>query len=186
MEGAAVAVEELEALMLRYQAGDEEAFAMLYARLAGAIRGYLRHLTPPGSDVDDLTQGTFLQLHRARRSYLPGAPVRPWLFAIARHVGWMARRTSARRGRHEQPSPEELPEIPTLARAAGALDRIALERALRELPESVREALWLHHVEGFSFREIGAVQGTSEGAAKVRAHRALTQLRTLLTREVTS
>ncbi len=50
-------------------------------------------------------------------------------------------------------------------------------RALGTLAEAGREAVWLHHVEGFSFREIAAVQGISETAAKVRAHRAIVALR---------
>ncbi len=169
--------ENLPDVMARYQAGDEAAFEELYARLARSLRGYLRTLVPPGADVEDLVQNTFLQIHRSRRSYLPGQPVRPWLFAIARHVGLMARRASGRRARHELLAPEELPEIPVLSRAAGAVDRLALTRALGTLPERGREALWLHHVEGLSFREVAAVQGISETAAKVRAHRALVALR---------
>jgi len=168
---------DLESLMERYQGGDEHAFEELYGRLAGSLRGYLRTLVRPGIDVEDLVQSTFLQIHRSRQSYLPGQPVRPWLFSIARHVGLMARRSSGRRGRNEVQAVEELPEIPVLTRVAGALDRIALGRALGTLPQSGREALWLHHVEGFSFREVAAVHGISETAAKVRAHRALGVLR---------
>jgi RNA polymerase sigma-70 factor (ECF subfamily) len=168
---------ELEALMVRYQGGAEDAFAEFYGRLSGPLRGYLRTLLAPGIDVEDLVQNTFLQIHRSRQSYLPGEPVRPWVYAIARHVGLMARRSSGRRGRNEVQPVDELPEIPVLTRVAGALDRIGLGRALAALPEPGREAVWLHHVEGFSFREIAAVQGISETAAKVRAHRALGVLR---------
>ena len=170
-------LDDLPELMVRYQAGDEEAFEEIYGRLARSVRGYLRTLTPPGADVEDLVQNTFLQIHRSRQSYLPGEPVRPWAFAIARHVGLMARRTSGRRARNEVQPFDELPEVPTLSRAAGTLDRISLGRALGTLAEPGREAVWLHHVEGFSFREIAAVQGISETAAKVRAHRAIVALR---------
>lgn len=163
--------------MARYQAGDEAAFEEIYGRLARSVRGYLRTLTPPGADVEDLVQNAFLQIHRSRQTYLPGEPVRPWAFAIARHVGLMARRTSGRRARNEVQPFDQLPEVPTLSRAAGALDRISLGRALGTLAEPGREAVWLHHVEGFSFREIAAVQGISETAAKVRAHRAIVALR---------
>ena len=172
--------DDLPDLMVRYQAGDEAAFEEIYGRLARSVRGYLRTLVPPGGDVEDLVQSTFLQLHRARATYLPGEPVRPWAFAIARHVGLMARRSSGRRARNEILPAEELPEVPTLSRAAGALDRIALGRALGQVAEPGREAVWLHHVEGLSFREIAAVQGISETAAKVRAHRAIVALRGLL------
>lgn len=181
-EGGAgeVSRDDLPDLMIRYQAGDEAALAELYGRLASSVRGYLRTLAPPGMEVEDLVQGTFLQLHRSRQSYLPSEPVRPWVYAIARHVGLMARRSAGRRGRREIQPMDELPEVPVLSQAAGALDRIALGRALRMVAEPGREALWLHHVEGLSFREVAAVQGISETAAKVRAHRALHALRGLL------
>ena len=172
-----VSIDDLPELMVRYQAGDETAFEEIYGRLARSMRGYLRTLAPPGADVEDLVQNTFLQMHRSRQTYLPGEPVRPWAFAIARHVGLMARRSSWRRSRNEVQPADELPEVPTLSRAAGALDRISLGRALRTLAEPGREAVWLHHVEGFSFREIAAVQGITETAAKVRAHRAIVALR---------
>jgi RNA polymerase sigma factor (sigma-70 family) len=169
--------DDLPELMARYQGGDEVAFEELYGHLARSVRGYLRTLVPPGADVEDLVQNAFLQLHRSRRSYLPGEPVRPWVFAIARHVGLMARRSAGRRGRNETQPAEELPEVAILSRAAGALDRISLARALARLAEPGREAVWLHHVEGFSFREIAAIQGVTETAAKVRSHRALVALR---------
>lgn len=170
-------LDDLPDLMVRYQAGDEAAFEAIYGRLARSVRGYLRTLAPPGTEVEDLVQNTFLQLHRSRQSYLPGEPLRPWAFSIARHVGLMARRSSGRRARNEVQPFDELPEVPVLARAAGALDRISLGRALRTLAEPGREVVWLHHVEGFSFREVAAVQGISETAAKVRAHRAMVALR---------
>ena len=47
---------------------------------------YLRSRVPNRQEAEDLYQGTFLLLHRARRTYKPPRPVEPWLFAIARHV----------------------------------------------------------------------------------------------------
>ena len=173
-------IDGLQDLMARYQAGEEAAFGEIYGLLARSVRAYLRTLVPAGTDVEDLVQNAFLELHRARRTYLPGQPVRPWVFAIARHVGLMARRTAGRRARREIQPVDELPEISILPRAAGAVDRVALGHALRRLAEPGREAVWLHHVAGFSFREIAAVQGISITAAKVRAHRALSVLRSLL------
>ena len=168
--------DDLPTLMDRYKAGDEAAFDELYGRLARSVRGYLRTFAPPGTDVEDSVQNTFLQLHRSRQSYLSGEPLQPWLFAIARHVGLMAQRTSTRMARHETPA-DPLLDIPVLTRATGALDRIALARALRKISLVGREILWLRHVEGLSIREAATVLGISVTAAKVRVHRALAALR---------
>lgn len=169
--------DDLPELMDRYKAGDEAAFEELYGRLVRSVRGYLRTMVPPGAEVEDSVQTTFLQLHRSRQSYISGLPLRPWLFAIAHHVGQMVRRSSGRRVRHEVQPEEEPLEIPVLAQAAGALDRIALERALRSITQPGREVLWLRYVEGLSVREVAAVLGISVTAAKVRAHRAVLSLR---------
>lgn len=177
---------ELAALMIRYQAGEGAAFEALYERLARPLRGFLRALTPPGGDVEDLVQTTFLQIHRARGSYLPGRPVEPWVYAIARHVALMTRRASGRRARHESPPAEELPEVAVAPRAEDDLARLDLARFLHRLPEAGREAVWLHHVAGLPFREVAAVQGVTETTAKVRAHRALVALRACAAAEETA
>lgn len=167
----------LPELMVRYQAGEMAAFEEIYRCLERSLRGYLRSLVAPGVELEDLLQNAFLQVHRSRRTYLPGQPVRPWVFAIARNVGLMARRSSGRRARRETLADTELPEIAVPSNAFATLDRLTLERALVSIADPGREALWLHHIEGLSFREVGAVQGISETAAKVRAHRALAELR---------
>jgi len=174
---------ELAALMRRYQAGDGGAFEALYAALARPLGGFLRALAPPGGDVEDLLQTTFLQMHRARASYLPGRPVEPWIYAIARHVALMSRRSSGRRARRETTPAEELPEVGVPPTVDGELARLDLARFLDRLPESGREALWLHHVAGLPFREVAAIQGVTETTAKVRAHRALVAARALAAEE---
>lgn len=164
--------------MERYQAGELDAFDGLYAALAPALGGFLRRLSAPGMEADDLVQTTFLQIHRARRSYLPGHPVKPWVYAIARHVALMARRGRRRSTGREDPIEERAVELAAPPGGeASVVDRVSLEALLTTLPDAGREALWLHHVEGLSFREVAAVQGVRENAAKVRAHRALAALR---------
>ena len=78
----------------------------LYAAFAGArLRGYLLSQCRDAALADDLSQETFMQIHRSRRTYEPGRPVTPWVFAIARHVYLMNRRATARRLRFEATAP---------------------------------------------------------------------------------
>ena len=64
---------------------------------APPLLGYLTSLCRDRSQAHDLLQDAFLQIHRSRHTYRPGLPVRPWLFAIARHMWLMDRRTRVRR-----------------------------------------------------------------------------------------
>lgn len=172
--------EELQEQMERYQRGELSAFERMYALLAPRLRQYLGSLTLNASVAEDLLQESFLQIHRARHTYRPPNPVVPWAFAIARNVYRMDRRAAGRRGRHETQAPEGVPDLPVPAEAEGLANRLAVRRALLQVPEDGREPLLLHHVWGLSFGEIGAVLGIRGGAAKVRAHRAMTALRRLL------
>ena len=170
----------LDALMVAYQNGDAMAFDALYGEVAGPLLGYLRSLTRDAARADDLLQESFLQVHRVRHTFEPGRPVKPWLYAIARNVFLMDRRARGRRGRHEELADEELPDVPVPAEAESLADRDAVRRALARIDAGRREALLLHHMAGLSFREVGAVLGVTEGAAKVRAHRGAVELREIL------
>jgi RNA polymerase sigma-70 factor (ECF subfamily) len=171
--------DELRRLMAGYQAGDAASFERLYAALAPILRRSLNGLARDPVRVEDLLQETFLQLHKARHTFDPALPVSPWAYAIARHV-FLADFRRRRRSR-EAPLAEEASGVaaPDPGHAA-AVAAHELDRALAELPEERREPLVLHHLRGWSFDEIAARLGIREGAARVRAHRALDQLRKLL------
>jgi RNA polymerase sigma-70 factor (ECF subfamily) len=169
---------ELIALMEGYLAGRVEAFDALYDALAARLRGYLRSLCRDAALADDLLQETFMQVHRSRRTYEPGRSVTPWVYAIARHVYLMNRRSTGRRLRFEE-------RVAADARAFDAAtdhDRLLADadqvrRALRGVPVDQREALVMHHVHGWSFADIAAQLGIRVNAAKTRAFRGMRRLR---------
>lgn len=169
--------EALRALMTRYQQGDIEAFEDLYGQTLPMMRGYLGALARDRARMADLVQEAYLQVHRSRHTYDPAQPIRPWLIGIARHVWLTDRRWRGRRLSKEVTGLEALPELPTPSGLDGLVARDALARALAALPEDRREALVLHHLYGLSFREIGSVVGVSEGGARIRASRAMAELR---------
>lgn len=175
--------EQLGPLMEGYLAGRIEAFDGLYAALAGRLRGYLLSLCRNATVADDLVQDTFMQLHRSRHTYEPGRPVLPWVFAIARHVYLMHVRGTHRRLRFEDRLAAEVARAPQAADEGAAwIDRDELARALEKVPREQRDALVLHHVEGWSFAEIAGRLGIRANAAKTRAFRGLKNLRGHLAR----
>lgn len=166
--------------MVAYQRGDRVAFDQLYWALKPRLSAYLLLLTRNRGRVDDLLQETFLQVHRSRRTYLPGRPVVPWAFAIARHVYLADTRKRIRTSRREIVPDDALPEIPVPAEADGMADRESLQKALWQLPADQAEAVILSHVWGFTFGEIAAMLGIAGVTAKVRAFRGMTRLRKIL------
>jgi RNA polymerase sigma-70 factor, ECF subfamily len=174
-----------ESLMAAYAGGDERAFLRLFASLAPKMYGFFLRSFADRSVCDELLQTTFFRVHRARRSYRPEQPLRPWIFTIAAHV----RRDELRRRRRLREDPGE--EALAAAEEAGALERAPdVERAVDErdtverlrvalaaLPESQRVVIHLHRYEGMTFAEIASVLSTSEVAVRGRAFRAYAQLR---------
>jgi RNA polymerase sigma-70 factor, ECF subfamily len=172
-------VEELRALMIRYQGGSLEAFQEIYAQLAPGVRRYLSHLASGSEIADDLLQETFLQMHRSRAAYNPAYAVKPWVFGLARNVFLMNRR-AARRWAEVHESREDLPEFPVLPEVDRLGSQDEIRRSIACLSPDKAEALLLHHEWGFSFEEIAGMLGISAPAARARASRGIADLRIVL------
>src|SRR5262249_8354649 len=75
-----------ESRMEAYEEGDGRAIERLLGIFAPRAHAFFMSSFADTSTADDLMQLPFLKLHRARAQYRRGAPVRPWLFAIAARV----------------------------------------------------------------------------------------------------
>lgn len=174
---------ELCRLMSGYMDGRLEAFDALHAALAPRIRSFLVAACRDRALADDLVQETFMQIHRSRRTYQPGRPVTPWVFAIARHVFLMHRRRTARRLRFEDALAAEQSGSDAARDDLQALaDRDQVHHALGTVPADQRRALLMHHVEGWSFAEIAETLNIRVNAAKTRAFRGMRKLKDQLRR----
>jgi RNA polymerase sigma-70 factor (ECF subfamily) len=169
----------LTRLMAAYQSGSIEAFDRLHEALASDLKAYLTMLTRDGMRADDLLQETFLQVHRSRAAHIPGQPVRPWVFAIARRVFLVSHRSASRRARYEAMASPVTGEG-VAARSEQVNTKREIETALRQVAPDGRHAFLLHHLHGLSFKEIGVRLGINAGAAKVRSSRAAAVMRAWL------
>jgi RNA polymerase sigma-70 factor, ECF subfamily len=168
---------ELAALMQEYQQGEGKAAALLVAQVSPQLfRFFLGQVRDRGR-AEDLLQDLWLRVHKARRSYRPGEPVLPWIYAIARRVRIDDYRKKSRIARHEFQS-EELPEIIEDTSSKTALPD--MKELLQSLPAAQREAVLLLKVSGLSLEEAARATGTSVGAVKQKAHRAYQTLRKVL------
>lgn len=168
-------VQSLEELMQRYVAGNRSAFEDLYRRLSPQLFTYLVRLTREQARAEDLLQVTFTKVHRARDSYLQGAPVLPWVLAIARRSFFDERRAAG--SRPEDLSPDGImPEMPEPSAIPLDLSE-AVELALSQMPIPYREAIQLTKLTGLSMAEAAEVLDSTPSAVKVRVHRGYALLR---------
>jgi RNA polymerase sigma-70 factor (ECF subfamily) len=175
--------------MERYSRGDEAAFADVYDAIAPRLLGFLRKATRDDCAAEDLMQQTFLQMHRARGSFIPGARVMPWAFAIARRLmtDSARRRRVERRVFSDAPADDDrMTNEPSAAMATADellhARRLAwrVQQRLDALPEVQRIAYQLLQQDGLSLKGAADVLGTSVSAVKLRAHRAYRALRAVL------
>lgn len=169
-----------EELMAAWIGGDARAFDGLFARYAPVLLRVLGRRCKNDELARDLTQQTFLQLHRSRHDFRADARLRPWLFTIALNL----LREQARRTRRRPEAPLDLDGLGDPAEAPRGVERYEARRdvqlALGSIGADQREVIELHWFDGLSFAEVADLLGTSEGAVKVRAHRGYVALRRFL------
>lgn len=179
----------LESLMERYVGGDVGAFDELYEQTAPRVFAFLLMMTRHRPRAEDLCQTAYLKLHRARDGWIRGAPLLPWLMAIARNVHRDdARKRSRARvnlsATGEPPERADPVEIddPLLVSEQDPNERLrkALDDAIAKLTPRQREAFVLTKRSGLSVRDAAQVLGTTEMAVKLRVHRAYVALRASL------
>jgi RNA polymerase sigma-70 factor, ECF subfamily len=170
--------------MNRYAAGDDSAFAELYLVVAPRLTGYLARRLRDRSELPDLVQETFFRVHRARRSFVPGSPVIPWLLTIAHRQLIEAHRRCLREERADSARLDQLTNhgfagmLPSAEELVAAQELAGhLDRSLASVSEPQRAALRLVKGEGLSLREAAAALGTTTTGVKLRTHRACCFLR---------
>lgn len=179
----------LHDLMDRYLDGDERAFCALHAALGSRLKAFLVHLVRDSAAADDLVQATWLKAHLARARFEPQGPsrdgaVQAWYFTIARNLALDWLRSQGRDRRRREPDDAAGDPIDRLADGDPTPEALHVERAreqeiadrvqaaLAQLPQSQREIVELHKLQGMSMAEIAARLQIREGAVRVRAHRA--------------
>ena len=179
--------ESERSLVQRAQAGDEQAFATLFQLHKKRVYSVCLLMTKDVAEAEDLTQEAFLQVFRSVSSFRGDSAFSTWLYRVAVNTVLMKlrRRKAPPLVSLDEPVSAESPSLrrdignPDL-RLSGAVDRIALRRAMLELPEGCRKIFALHEVEGYQHHEIAQMLDCSVGNSKSQLHKAKMKMRDLL------
>lgn len=171
-----------EALVREVRAGASDRFGLLVRRHWPALRRAVARVVRDRAEAEDVLQQAFLQAFAGLEGWSASAPFSTWLRRIAVNEALMRLRRSRRQAR----------AVTQLARSEGELrdspeqEAVAREEVARltaafpHLPARHREILQLAALHELPRPELARRLGISEGAVKVRLHRAREALRVLL------
>jgi len=183
-----------EELLTDYRSGDTAAFEQLIQRFHDDLMRFLVRLVGNRAVAEDAFQETFLQVHLSAESFDATRRFKPWLFTIAANKGRDALRRNARRrtldlsapiagGRGAENSESggartyvDLMEVdvPAPGAAMDDMERSRLvQRAVDELPWSLREILLLAYFQRMSYNQIADALEIPLGTVKSRLHSAV-------------
>ncbi len=169
-------------LVTRCQAGDVDAFAELYGRHSARVFSLAARMAGSPETGEDLLQEIFLQAYRKIGGFKGDSAVGTWLYRLAlNHCLDFVRSRQARMDKATDAIEDESGPPLAAARRDSPIERMDLDRAMRQLPPGCREVFVLHDIEGYEHKEISAMLGIAEGTSKSQVFKARMKLRALLT-----
>ena len=169
------------------QAGDVSCFEALYGLHKRRVFSLCLRMTGNYAQAEDFTQEAFLQLYRKIASFRGESAFSTWLHRLTVNIVLMQFRKkgltevsleATLEPQQEDSAPKDIGTRDDVLH--GAVDRLALERALGDLPPGYRIIFVLHDIEGYEHNEIAEMLGCSIGNSKSQLHKARLKLRTLL------
>ena len=146
-------------LMTEVGRGSEAALESLIHRHRDRLVRLSARLTSDRGQAEDIAQETFIRLVDHAPAYEGRGQFVAWLHTIARRLCFNVNRARQRR---PEVALEAAHDRPSYATPEKALELKEVRRALAQLPERQRKALWLKAAEGRSYREIAAALECSE------------------------
>jgi RNA polymerase sigma-70 factor, ECF subfamily len=176
----------------RILAGEKQLFHALIEPCERSIYFLLMSLLRNEAEAEDAAQDTVIKVYRNLQNFRGDSQFRTWVLSIARNEGLGRLRKAASRredsldAETDEQTGDYTPailtswkEVPSTALEQKELGAL-LRQAIDGLPAIYRNVVLLRDIEEMDVRETAAALGVTEGAVKVRLHRA----RALLQKEL--
>lgn len=176
------AAPDLDHLMNRVAAGDEDAFATLYDAVAPRTYGLIRRIVRDPALAEDVTQDALIEVWRTapRFDRNRGSAV-GWILSIAHHRAVdRVRAEQAATDRERRTGTAGVPFDEVIAEVTARLEQEAVRRCLRALTGIQREAILLAYYGGLTYRDVAERLGAGLPTIKTRMRDGLIRLRDCL------
>jgi len=160
--------------MCHYQAGNSQAFEILYRRHSPKVLQYFRKRTS-GEIASDLLQNVFMKVHRARSQYSRQYPFLPWLFAISKNALFDFLKSTKSNVELVSLDSEKV-KLPSTTPVDAGLE-LNLAAAIKELPINQRRVIELRYLNEWSFEKIAKDTKTSSENVRQIVSRGIVKIR---------
>lgn len=164
-------------LFERYtQTRDDAAFGEIVRRHGAMVFRTAARILGDHTHAEDVAQAVFFLLVERASALEAATPIAAWLHAAARRTALAMRRHDHRRAMREMSfMKRKSPDDRQIDERATAVER--LDDALAELPETLRQAVLLRHLEGYSQVEAARIAGCPQGTLAWRTSEGMAELR---------
>ena len=168
------------ALMLKVKNGDIDKMGLLYERYYRQLYRFIFNMTRQKELSEDMVQNIFLRMLKYPDGFMGFGEFKMWMYHIARNTVYDYFRKVKRTPFHSDVRDYE-EKIEGEQRSDAQFEKEqelkTLETAMEKLSDENRELLILCRFQELKYNEIAKILNTTEGAIKVRVHRALNQLK---------
>ncbi len=174
--------EEIEALVVMVQNGDQDAFSKLYDHFIDQIYRYV-FFRVNSDDAEDIIEMVFVKAWEHINKYTSGkSTFSAWLFRIAHNLVVDYYRMSKDRDFHELDLNivDHNREHNPIKVTEQALDNVILKKALASLKKQYQDILVYKFINDLSNQEISTILGKTDGSLRILQHRALKALKAQL------
>ena len=156
--------------------GNMNALGELYRIFSARIFNYARAITRNKEMAEDVTHDVILRIYsQASRLAKMDNPI-AYIMTAARNESF----DHIKRGSRITATLEDISEIDD---TSATYDRLFIEDAFSRLPSNQRETVYLHHVCGFTYKEVSKIMGVPLVTVKWRCGKAMQQLQAYFNQE---
>lgn len=160
--------------------GDNDAFTQLVTALHPQVYRWALTFARDSDDADEISQQTFVLVHRKLKQYRSDSAFEGWVYSITRRVALQRKRTQKRR---EWLSESVLPGLERVYNTdpGGRVDRERVAKYIRaffvELPPRQREVFDLVDLQGHDPSEVAAIIGLKPATVRANLFKARATIR---------
>lgn len=168
-------------LMLKVKSGNVELLGILYERYKKWLFNFFNQIYHNTDISEDLVQNVFEKILKYKHSYTEDSKFVTWIFQIARNESHDYFNKNVKNKNHVEIN-EISYKISDQTNVDESLEQIEtiklLNQAIDKLPFEKKEIITLSKLKQLRYKEIGDIIGCSEANARIKAHRALQDLKT--------